>query len=149
MSVSLPLGSTYLWQDEIYKTSGLYSYNVADAIGCKKIEYLDLSIGINNLTEETDLFIPNAISPNGDGINDFFQIFPPNDDDRKVTSLQIFNRWGQVVFEVNKTTDINNINGMETSIHTRPMRTYIFTSFLFQKLTDQNYLQELCTYFDS
>ena len=42
--------------------------------------------------------LPNVISPNGDGINDFFMPFEPY---RYVDSidLKIFNRWGQVVFE--------------------------------------------------
>jgi gliding motility-associated-like protein len=48
-------------------------------------------------------YIPNAFTPNGDGLNDEFRIvgLPPD----KITqfNLQIFNRWGQVVFS---STDI-------------------------------------------
>lgn len=43
-----------------------------------------------------DVFVPNAFSPNGDGINDVFRVTA-----RKLINLQefrIFNRWGQEVF---------------------------------------------------
>ncbi len=43
--------------------------------------------------------IPNAFTPNNDGLNDYF--FPRNLLTRGLTafSLQIFNRWGQLIFE--------------------------------------------------
>ena len=55
------------------------------------------------VVDETLVEIPNAFSPNGDGINDEFRI--------KVTgliyvnSLKIFNRWGQVVWETKEITN--------------------------------------------
>lgn len=42
------------------------------------------------------LFVPNAFSPNGDGLNDIFSI--GNFGYQKVNAFQIFNRWGQRVF---------------------------------------------------
>ncbi|NAS32510.1 DUF11 domain-containing protein [Flavobacteriaceae bacterium R38] len=47
--------------------------------------------------EPTCLIIYNEFSPNGDGVNDFFQIdcisrFPNN-------KLEVYNRWGNIVFE--------------------------------------------------
>jgi len=49
------------------------------------------------ITDEGLLFIPNAITPDGDGINDYFVIkgiesFPENE-------IVIFNRWGNTVYE--------------------------------------------------
>jgi len=43
-------------------------------------------------------YIPNAFTPNGDGLNDNFRIvgLPPENITR--FNMQIFNRWGQVVF---------------------------------------------------
>ena len=43
-----------------------------------------------------DLFIPQAVTPNGDGKNDFFEFYSI---DAVTCSLQIYNRWGQVVYE--------------------------------------------------
>lgn len=57
--------------------------------------------GISNYLDPDpcDLIVPSGFSPNGDGINDVFEIvgisaFPDN----KVT---IFNRWGNLVYEAN------------------------------------------------
>ena len=46
-----------------------------------------------------EVFIPNAFSPNGDGINDDFRIFPGENVIGKITRFRIFDRWGQMVFQ--------------------------------------------------
>lgn len=43
------------------------------------------------------VFIPNAFSPNGDGINDVFRL--GNIRYQKLAAFRIFNRWGQQLFE--------------------------------------------------
>ncbi len=43
-------------------------------------------------------YIPNTFSPNADGINDFFEWFG-NKQAVKLMEVQIFNRWGEKVFE--------------------------------------------------
>jgi len=58
------------------------------------LEYCDFVIDVTCLT---DLFLPQFISPNGDGDNDLLiinglEIYPKN-------SIVIFNRWGELVFE--------------------------------------------------
>ncbi len=50
-------------------------------------------------------FLPNAFSPNGDGINDAFRpLMPPG---IEVTDyvFRVFDRWGNLVFETNETED--------------------------------------------
>jgi gliding motility-associated-like protein len=51
--------------------------------------------------EVTNPFIkvPDAFSPNGDGVNDEFTLF--TDQFSLIQSVKIFNRWGEVVFEAN------------------------------------------------
>ena len=44
------------------------------------------------------VYVPNAFSPNGDGINDRFYIMGKNGE-LKIERFQIFNRWGAKVFE--------------------------------------------------
>ncbi|MEW6469817.1 MAG: gliding motility-associated C-terminal domain-containing protein [Bacteroidota bacterium] len=48
-----------------------------------------------------NLYVPNAFTPNGDGIND---LFGAKGDGIIEYSIQIFNRWGELVFE---SSDIN------------------------------------------
>ena len=59
----------------------------------------------------TDIFIPEAFTPNNDGSNDFFEIvglenYPEN-------HLVIFNRWGSVVYETDNYS--NDWNGTSSS----------------------------------
>jgi gliding motility-associated-like protein len=45
--------------------------------------------------------IPNAFTPNNDGLNDSFRILGLPPENITQFNLQIFDRWGQVVFETN------------------------------------------------
>ena len=46
------------------------------------------------------VFIPNAFSPNDDGVNDWFEVYV-SDDALQVLSLQVYDRWGELVFRGN------------------------------------------------
>lgn len=48
-------------------------------------------------------YIPNAFTPNGDGLNDTFKILGLPPENITKFNLQIFDRWGQVIF---RTSDI-------------------------------------------
>ncbi|MEM6773193.1 MAG: gliding motility-associated C-terminal domain-containing protein, partial [Bacteroidota bacterium] len=43
------------------------------------------------------VYIPSAFSPNGDGINDLFRVFPGAGVGR-VVSVEIYDRWGGIMF---------------------------------------------------
>jgi len=55
---------------------------------------------INVLSPCETVFVPTIFSPNGDGKNDFFCVL---DDCLASGTIQVFNRWGELVFE---TSDI-------------------------------------------
>ncbi|WP_159521616.1 T9SS type B sorting domain-containing protein [Sunxiuqinia indica] len=46
---------------------------------------------------DDELFVPNAFSPNGDGINDYFEIKGIGQYEQ--VSMKIFNRWGNLVYQ--------------------------------------------------
>lgn len=76
---------------------GTYSLTVSSGpLGCSATE---------SVIVHKDCYadIPNAFTPNGDGENDYF--FPRQLLSRKVTrfNMQVLNRWGQLVFETNRT----------------------------------------------
>ena len=45
-----------------------------------------------------EIYIPNAFSPNDDGFNDLFTIFP-SDPRVVINNFQVYNRWGGLVYE--------------------------------------------------
>ena len=51
-----------------------------------------------NVGTHTRAFAPNAFTPNGDGNNDYFQIYG---EDIKTVSMKVFNRWGELVYTTN------------------------------------------------
>lgn len=61
--------------------------------GCTSID----TINIKTTCSATQVFIPNAFSPDGDGINDVLTV--QGSGIKMVKSFRIFNRWGEVVFE--------------------------------------------------
>ena len=47
---------------------------------------------------KSDIFIPNVFSPNGDGNNDYWEIYS-SDNNISILSCQIYDRWGTKIFE--------------------------------------------------
>ncbi len=75
--------------------SGLYFVEVTDLNppGCIQTDTVQLSVSIDCYRQ---IFVPNAFTPNGDGLNDSWYAFPHDFvDDFKI---YIFNRWGDVIF---------------------------------------------------
>jgi gliding motility-associated-like protein len=65
--------------------------------------------------EQRDIKVPNVITPNGDGANDFFLVegleyYPQN-------TVQLFNRWGQVVFTANNYTNNYSPTDLESGTY--------------------------------
>ena len=66
------------------------------------------------------IYAPNAFSPDGDGINDEFNVVGQGNIDYK---LEIFNRWGQMVFNAQ---DINTAWTGDFQGNPAPMGTYVY-----------------------
>jgi gliding motility-associated-like protein len=52
-----------------------------------------------SLIELLNVYIPNTITIDGDGVNELFLPVFSNPDIIKAYNLQIYNRWGNLVFE--------------------------------------------------
>jgi gliding motility-associated-like protein len=52
-----------------------------------------------DIKQDFSLFVPSAFTPNGDGINDHFAIHGGGFESYEI---QIYNRWGQLIFRTNK-----------------------------------------------
>jgi gliding motility-associated-like protein len=98
-----------------------YAHDLAFTLaGCYYVTAID-TVGNESLPSNVvckdncpDYSLPNVFTPNNDGANDLFLPFPYRFIDR--IEMQIFNRWGGLVFETNN-PDINwdgtNISGKD------------------------------------
>ncbi|MBT8220151.1 MAG: gliding motility-associated C-terminal domain-containing protein, partial [Bacteroidia bacterium] len=130
--------SSYEWQDGstassfLIQEAGNYGVTVTDAFGCVGED--DISI-----MEQcpTQVYVPNAFSPNADGINDEFQILG---NDIISSRLIVFDRWGNIVFEGEHTDEIWNgtFNGKQA-----PTGTYIWILHLEGYSADGSIFQEV------
>lgn len=48
---------------------------------------------------EREVYAPTAFTPNGDGVNDYFNLFGPVPKIERIAQMAVFNRWGMKVFE--------------------------------------------------
>ncbi len=80
-----------------------YSVTVVEE-GCTDSDQLHIEVA-----RPRPVFIPSAFSPNGDGSNDYFQVFAGPQVER-IKSMIIYDRWGEVLFS--KTDfDPNDLEG--------------------------------------
>lgn len=63
----------------------------------------EITSPIIEIYEQCRVVVPNIITPNGDNTNDYFVI--RNNSDYDKISLQIYNRWGNLIFESNDYQD--------------------------------------------
>jgi gliding motility-associated-like protein len=92
-----PAGTTYRWQDGstgpelVVGRAGTYSVVVTSPDGCTEQDAVQVRFG-----PDCPFTIPNIITPNGDGKND---AFAPQGLEPETWTLQVYNRWGRLVYE--------------------------------------------------
>ena len=103
--------SSYLWNPSVglnydtvpnpifnYNQQTEYTISIASGAGCKVVD--TLLVLLNTVpTLTSDLFVPNAFTPNSDGVND--KLFPLTVNVKQLNYFRVFNRWGQLMFETN------------------------------------------------
>ncbi len=77
-----------------------YCVTVTDFDGCTGVACTSLGVA-DPFCDERDIFIPNAFTPNGSGVNDILCV---RSNFVESLELHIYNRWGEKVFS---STDIN------------------------------------------
>ncbi|MFI5171462.1 MAG: choice-of-anchor L domain-containing protein [Chitinophagales bacterium] len=93
-----------------------YTVTVTTAIGCEFIDQMTVFV-----SDDAMVGVPTAFSPNSDGVNDGFTIIVRGQ--LTAFTLQLYNRWGEKIFESNDFT--NSWNGdFEGDI--QPMGAYVY-----------------------
>lgn len=97
------------------KITDYYYLTATDENGCTASDSLWVEVLPKNR-----LFIPSVFSPNGDGLNDQFSIMGLSSELEKIKALEIFDRWGNMVFQSTISSSISlgwdgQFNGQSTS----------------------------------
>ena len=94
-------GVDYLWSNNIingdtilYPFDEFYNLIGIDSNGCSNS--FDFNLFIDEYCIDFNLDTSNVFTPDGDGLNDIFLM---SGESFETTSLQIYNRWGQVIYE--------------------------------------------------
>ena len=96
--------SSYIWNDNLFTSTvevypGKHYVEVIDKYNCVYFDTINISPELCN--DSCNLFVPNSFTPNNDGINDeFAPVFNANCD-LEDYKLEIFNRWGELIFQTN------------------------------------------------
>lgn len=75
------------------KTNTTYTGTATNEFGCSVTDNVRFEVLCNN----SNVYIPNTFSPNGDGRNEYF--LPRGKGLFNIRSMKIFNRWGVPIFE--------------------------------------------------
>jgi gliding motility-associated-like protein len=85
-----------------------YSMIGIDQYGCRDTAYFNI-----NVEYASESVLPNAFSPNGDGLNDRFTVYNLRFD--KLLEFKVFDRWGKLVFD-----DASSTKGWDGTINGDP-----------------------------
>lgn len=90
-------------------------------------EYIDCDSGLpcedvgGVVCEDVDVFIPNAVTPNADGINDsFYAVTDP--ECWREWDMRVYNRWGQVVWSGEQPEDYWSMTGTASGTYVYSLR---------------------------
>ncbi len=97
-----------------------YSLTVTSEDGCTASDSIFVDVHATR-----DVYIPNAFSPNGDGINDLFNVFGGGEV-LQVKSLNVFDRWGEQVFALRNFPPNNPGIGWDGSFKGKDMQGAVF-----------------------
>ncbi len=109
-------GSSILWSPQInldnpkiytpvFKglTDQLYTIQIKTTSGCVTVD-----TQMVKTFKKIEIYVPTVFTPNGDGLNDYLR--PVLMGFKKVNYFRVYNRWGQLLFQMN--SDLPGWNGM-------------------------------------
>ncbi|MGB3198198.1 MAG: gliding motility-associated C-terminal domain-containing protein [Saprospiraceae bacterium] len=101
--LEIPLLGQYKWSTgEVTRTieistAGVYSCEIVHPCGVFVINY-----SFEFLECDCEFYAPNVFSPNGDNLNDYFQLLPNCSLKIKILSFEVFDRWGEMLYNINE-----------------------------------------------
>ena len=124
-----PFGNQYLWQPSVglnnytiarpvfnYDKETEYTIRIGTVSGCETVDTVRL-----RMFKSADIYVPDAFTPNGDGVNDRLDVFLVGIKD--LIWFKVFNRWGQLMFETNDPRQL--WDGKFKNVE-QPLETYVW-----------------------
>lgn len=106
-------GQSFVWNGITYTEDGVYTQYFNNQYGCDSTVMLTLTLdggvypGPDTTAgdqEEQVLYLPNAFTPDGNGKNEIFLPKFANPDEIEEYCMEIYNRWGTLVFRSEEKT---------------------------------------------
>ncbi len=101
--------------------SGEYQLLVQDQYGCTATTSISVIVDAS----QPNIYAPNAFSPNGDGVNDRWTLYP-GPAIENIIALEIFDRWGGKVWQLMEGAANFPINGWDGTIDGQPAAAGIY-----------------------
>ena len=95
----------------------------------------DIVVTVLLSDEQKSIYAPNAFTPNGDGVNDRFQIHG-GDQIKTILDLAIYNRWGELVYQNVKTPISSTDHGWDGTFNNKVLENGIFVYFAIIEFED-------------
>jgi gliding motility-associated-like protein len=102
--------------------SETYVITVSNIYGCTASDSLRIVVKCDN----SQIFLPNTFTPNGDGQNDRF--YPHGKGITTVQRLRIYDRWGEVIYDMQNVPVNDATYGWDGTFRGQPLKpdTYIY-----------------------
>jgi gliding motility-associated-like protein len=107
-----------------------YTLTWSDSNGCTGFDRITVEV-----TPERRVFIPNAFSPNDDGLNDVFMVYGGSGVYR-INDFQIFDRWGELLFSRTDFFPNDPLNGWDGMFKGKMMNPGAYVYFVEVEFVD-------------
>ena len=111
--------------------ASLFTITVVDSNGCKASDKVLILV-----KKERPVYIPNTFSPNGDGLNDIFYINAGQNFIEEVTYFQIYDRWGNKIFEKERFAPNDPAYGWDGMFRNKKVNSAVFVYWALIKFKD-------------
>ncbi len=130
-----PLGGTLSCQDCLDNVASplddvMYTLLMSVENGCVYQDSVEVDV-----RKDRAVFIPNAISPNGDGINEYFYV-QSKLNNVEVSKMSIFDRWGNLVFMTEDIPVNQESVGWDARYNGEPVQSGVFVYVIELKFID-------------
>ncbi len=101
-----------------------YVLSVTDTVsGCIIQDEVIISVD-----KDRNIYIPNAFSPDGNGINDIFQVYA-GVGVQEILLLRVFDRWGELVYETENISPFDGKTGWDGTFKGQEMNPAVFVYY--------------------